>query len=92
MGTVLELRHKAEDGDAWLEHFVAREGPERQWDVRRSSRDPDELVLTLRFTSREAAEAVLASSDLRQALRSAGAGETSVRAELRDDDGQRGAQ
>lgn len=84
MAVVLELRHRIVDGDdAWLEHFL-QDAPVGSWDVRRSARDPDELVVSQRFGSRSEAEAALANSELSEALRSAGVDENSVRVEFRE--------
>lgn len=89
MTTVL-VNHKVADYDAWRPEFDRAMEAEWSSDIRsyqvwRGQDDPNHVIVTNTFDSREAAEAMANSSALREAMGRAGVVESSVQIDYFDE-------
>jgi heme-degrading monooxygenase HmoA len=84
MRTILVLDHRVADFDAWLKiHDEGRgwqhEGGVRFEQVLRSSDDPNRVLVTHAFESRDAAEAFVSNPELQEAMGRGGADASSMK-------------
>jgi hypothetical protein len=87
MSTTVVIRHRIGDFDTWIgvyRGFAAaqRDGGVRSHVALRSLDDPDDILVTHTFDSREAAEAYLADERLRAAMGSATVDDATVSVEF----------
>ena len=81
--TITVVRHRVADFDAWKRTYdgfapIQAEHGVRAHQVLRSSDDPNDVVVTHTFDSREAARAFFAMPELKQAMSQAGVDADSV--------------
>jgi heme-degrading monooxygenase HmoA len=90
MRTLMLIDHRVADFDAWKQVYDDFRGGQRAGgvlfhQVLRDPADPNRVVVTHVFDSREAGEAFAESSQLREAMGSAGVDEASVSVEYLDE-------
>jgi heme-degrading monooxygenase HmoA len=90
MRTLMLIDHRVADFDAWKQVYDdfregQRSGGVRFHQVLRDPADPNRVVVTHVFDSREAGEAFADSAELRAAMSSAGVDEASVSVEYLDE-------
>jgi quinol monooxygenase YgiN len=88
--TTLVIRHKIGDFDAWRRIYEGFAPNQRAGGVRaqmalRSTEDPSDIVVTHTFDDRQAAEAYLADTTLRDAMADATVDDASVTVEFFDE-------
>jgi heme-degrading monooxygenase HmoA len=84
MRTILVIEHGVADFDAWLKVYDEVRGWQHEGGVRfeqvlRSSDDPNRVLVTHAFESRDAAEAFVANPELQEAMGRGGVDGSSVR-------------
>jgi quinol monooxygenase YgiN len=88
--TTVFVNHRVADYDAWRPHFDRAMEADWTKDVRsyqvwRGQDDPSHVVVANTFDSREAAEAMVSSPMLREAMAAAGVVESSVQIDYLDE-------
>jgi heme-degrading monooxygenase HmoA len=90
MRTILLIDHRVADFDAWLKMYDEVRQWQRERGVRfeqvlRAADDPNRVLVTHAFDSRDAAEAFVADTELQEKMGSAGVDSSSVRIEYFDE-------